>query len=347
MKLRPWVVTFTLLAAPSARAAERDAATAQALFDQGRALMAEKKYGEACPKLAESQRLDPGMGTLFHLGDCYEGSGKIASAWAAYLEVASLAAASGQTDRMNAAEARAKKLEPRLPRLTIVVPEASRLTDLRVTRDDVEVGSVQWGTPLPVDPGPHKITASAPGHRSFTDSVVLKEGGTASLPVPVLETAPDQPPATTSPQPATSPVAPPLSATSSASGAPPADVSGGGGPGPLVIGLGALGIVGIGAGTVLGFMAKSKFDASKQHCNPGNENLCNAEGVELRDNAFTLGNVSTVGFIVGGVALAGAAVLWIVDSGSSSEKTAADRRAFRAGVSPNLGRPTLVLEGSF
>lgn len=346
MKLRPWIVMSASLATSTARAAGGDAATAQALFDQGRALMAEKKYAEACPKLAESQRLDPGMGTLFHLGDCYEGSGKIASAWAAYLEVASLAAAAGQTEREGAAKARAQKLEPRLPRLTIVVPEASRLPDLRVVRDDVDVGSVQWGAPLPVDPGPHKVVASAPGHRSFTDSVVLKEGGSASLPIPLLETAPDQPAATAPAQaPAMSTLAPPSATPTGGAGGPPPDVSGGG-PSPLVIGLGALGIVGIGAGTVLGFMAKSKFDESKEHCNSSNENLCTAEGVDLRDKAFTFGNISTVGFVVGGVALAGAAVLWIVDSGSS-EKPTATTGFVRAGVTPNPGRPTFVMEGRF
>ena len=347
MKPRPWMLVLAWLAAPTAHAVERDAATAQALFDQGRALMAEKKYSEACPKLAESQRLDPGMGTLYHLADCYEGSGKVASAWAAFLEVASLAAAAGQTDRVNAAETRAKRLEARLPRLTIVVPDASRLPDLRVVRDDVDVGSVQWGTPLPVDPGAHKVVASAPGHRSFTDSVVLKEGGSATLPIPVLEAAPEEP-APAAAQPAAPPptTGSPSSPVTDRSAEPPqADSSGG--PGALVIGLGALGVVGIGAGTVLGFMTKSKFDESKQHCNPGNENLCNAQGVELRDNAFTLGNLSTVGFIVGGVALAGAAVLWIVDSGSSNEKTTAERRSLRAGLSPNPGRPTFVMEGSF
>jgi len=91
-------------------------------------------------------------------------------------------------------------------------------------------------------------------------------------------------------------------------------------------------------------MTKSKFDESKEHCNPGNENLCDAQGVELRDKAFTLGNISTVGFIVGGVALAGAAVLWIADSGSSNSKTGL---SVRAGVAARHARPTFVMEGSF
>lgn len=346
MKLRPWVVMFAFgwLTASTAHAAEHDPAAAQALFDQGRALMNDKKYAEACPKLEESQRLDPGMGTLFHLADCYERWGKLASAWAAFLDVASLAAAAGQTDRENAAKARAQNLEPRLPRITITVPEMSRLPELRVTRDDVDVGSAQWGSPLPVDPGPHRVVASAPGRRAFTNDVVLKEGATENLTIPALEAARE-----------TAAPAPPLAQPAVTSPPPRApehnvepahDQGSSGGPGPIVIGLGALGVVGIGAGTVLGLMAKSKFDDSKEHCNPDNENVCTAQGVELRDDAFTLGNLSTVGFIVGGVALAGAGVVWLVQSGSSKE-TASTGRSFRAGVSPNFGRPTLVMQGSF
>ena len=112
-------VSFSCLVALPLAAQQRDPAAAQALFDQGRALMKAKNYSEACPKLAESQRLDPGIGTQFHLADCYENQGKLASAWAAFHEVASMAAASNQPDREKAAKARAARLEPRLPRLTM------------------------------------------------------------------------------------------------------------------------------------------------------------------------------------------------------------------------------------
>ena len=96
-----------------------DKAAAQSLFDEGRKLMSAGKYAEACPKLAESQKLDPGVGTQFHLSDCYEKLGQTASAWAGFLEAASSTKSMGQGDREKVARDRAAALAPRLSKLTI------------------------------------------------------------------------------------------------------------------------------------------------------------------------------------------------------------------------------------
>ena len=53
-----------------------DKAAAEALFDQGVRLMKQNSFSDACPKLEESERIDPAVGTLLYLGECYERVGK-------------------------------------------------------------------------------------------------------------------------------------------------------------------------------------------------------------------------------------------------------------------------------
>ena len=74
-------------------------AAAEALFDEGRRLKGDGKFSEACPKFEESQKMAPGMGTLYNLADCYEHLGKLASAWTFYIEAAGAAQVAGQKDR--------------------------------------------------------------------------------------------------------------------------------------------------------------------------------------------------------------------------------------------------------
>src|SRR6185312_13224264 len=103
-----------------ARAAE-DEAAARALFFEARRLVAAGNYAAACPKFEDSYRLDPGIGTSFNLADCYEHSGRTASAWARFLDVAAATKAAGQLDRERVARARAAALEPKLARMTLKV----------------------------------------------------------------------------------------------------------------------------------------------------------------------------------------------------------------------------------
>jgi thioredoxin-like negative regulator of GroEL len=84
------LLATSLVLAPTLARAD-DTAGAQALFNDGKKLMTSGKYADACPKLEESQRLAPAIGTKFNLADCYEHTGRLASAWAAFLSVAAAA----------------------------------------------------------------------------------------------------------------------------------------------------------------------------------------------------------------------------------------------------------------
>src|SRR6516165_8666630 len=85
--------------APAALQAAGDEAEARVLFFEARKLVAAGQYSSACPKFEESYRLDPGIGTNFNLADCYEHTGRIASAWARFLDVAASTRAAGQIER--------------------------------------------------------------------------------------------------------------------------------------------------------------------------------------------------------------------------------------------------------
>src|SRR5438067_1140228 len=102
-----------------------DKAAAEALFDQGRSAMQEGDFGKACGLLERSQHIDPGIGTLLYLAECYEKSGRTASAWATFREAADAADRARETGRSKMGRDRAARLEPLRSRLTIqVTPEA-------------------------------------------------------------------------------------------------------------------------------------------------------------------------------------------------------------------------------
>jgi hypothetical protein len=180
-----------LLAAPAAAlgAPRTDAEKqAQLLFDEGLRLMNQKRFADACPKLAQSQELDPGMGTQFRLAECYEKLGKLASAYEAYVAVMEAARAAKKLDRESVAQRRASALEPKIPRLTIDVPAAvSSLEGVEVERDGKPVDRKLWGTAVPVDAGDHTVSVKAPGRVPWEGKVTLEGMGKLSLSVPALD----------------------------------------------------------------------------------------------------------------------------------------------------------------
>src|SRR6476661_3375733 len=117
------VLCAALFLAPHAHAggdSEGGAAAAESLFQEARKLVDARRYGEACPKFAASQKIAPAIGTLLNLADCYEKNNQLASAWAKFHEAIALAQRLGRGNREQTARDRADKLEPRLIKLAIL-----------------------------------------------------------------------------------------------------------------------------------------------------------------------------------------------------------------------------------
>jgi hypothetical protein len=55
---------------PRSSSTTETAAGAQALFVEGRRLVAQGQYAAGCEKLDQSEKLDPAPGTLINLADC-------------------------------------------------------------------------------------------------------------------------------------------------------------------------------------------------------------------------------------------------------------------------------------
>jgi hypothetical protein len=284
-----------------------DKAAAQSLFDEGKALLTAGKVAEACPKLEESLRLDPGIGTMLFLGECWERQGRTASAWAQFKEAESQAEKQGDP-RLTIARDRASRLAPDLSKLVVEVPKQSAIEGLVVTRDGTEIGRALWGRPTPVDPGEHVVRATAPGHVAWESKVSVgkkADSVSASVPLLVAEASVAKPPP---PTPVTPPVAPPAEEPEGRGGTQRA----------LGLGLGVAGLVGVGFGVGFGLSAISKNDRADAEC-PGG--ACSQEGVTAGDDARQQGNLSTIAFVVGGVLLGGGAVLFFTAPRARSSAT--------------------------
>lgn len=278
-----------------------NAALANALFDEGKRLMQAGKYAEACTKFADSQRLDPGVGTILNLAACYEKNGQMASAWSAYRAAAAAARDKGQTAREQAARESVARLEPGLAKVIVTVTPQPDDASLNVMLDGVAIPTGLRGLPSPVDPGNHKVEASGTGKKPWSKSFAIAGAGTTPVLVPVLESAPVQAQAS---QPAAG------SAPAPASG-PPMDAEPRDGKSQRTVALivGGVGVVGVGLGTAFGLMAKSANADSEPLCNA--RDMCTTQGSDYRDSAISKAAISTVAFSIGGAGLLGGAILWI------------------------------------
>jgi hypothetical protein len=276
--------------------AQDNSGAVEALFSEGKRLAGENKFAEACPKFLASYNLEHRLGTLLNLADCYEKNRQLASAWARFVEARTLAQRSNQIERAEYASQHAADLEPKLSKLTIQ-PKSPKAVQLNLDGSPVDPG--EYGVAIAVDAGKHTLEATAPDKKPWRAEIVVAPNADHKVvDVPDLLDAPKPPP------------------TEVASDQAHRGMSGRAVAGLVVAGVG---IAGVAVGVTFGALALSKNSSSDSYCNVGGvKDACYAQGVSLRSDAVTFGNVSTAFLIVGGAAIATGAVIFITAPSSGA-----------------------------
>jgi hypothetical protein len=288
--------------------------------------MSERKYQAACEKFEGSEELDPALGTMLRLADCYGRAGKTASAWAMFVDVASTARTRNETEREQIATERASDLEKRLSMLELDVA-ASDTPGLGIRVNGLAVPHGSWNAPLPQDPGPMRIEVQAPGRKSWLTTVELGQGPTLKrVAVPALSLAP-----------ASEADAHPRARAAATS---EATQSHGGTLRTLGYIMGGAGLLGLGAAGFLTVRTETTNDESRTHCRTSDFSACSQDGVNLRNDARSLGNAATVAWVGGTALLAGGVVLLL-----TAPKDAPETR--NAGVQLRLLPAGFDVEGRF
>ena len=293
--------------------------------------MEARRYAEACPRFAESQRLDPGGGTQMNLALCHEKEGKTATAWAEFNTALSQAIKDGRKDRLTLARERIAALEAILPRLTVTVAPGEEVAGLDVKLDGVSVGKLVLGSPAAVDPGTHRVDASAPGRQAWSVLVPITAGETKQIQVPQLSVeslvaVPPLPPPTYVSSPA--PLAPQIVASSPPPPSPVAWQSATK-PNPVFYTVLITGAVVLAASAITGGLALMEHNTSLEVCQPARQYCSDPNGITAAGNAHDLAVASTVTLGIG--VLAGTLLLFIPTRSpipiSGPEKTASARGA--------------------
>jgi tetratricopeptide (TPR) repeat protein len=279
----PWLLVPLTVAVGSAAADTKDKDRADTLFKQGKTLMTEQRYAEACEAFEASFKLDPGIGVELNVAKCYEEWGKLRRAFRAYQQADQMAKDANDAREPKIADLVAQ-IEPQVPKLTIKLSADAASHKLVVLVDGEKLEERALGAPRQVDPGPHVIEWTADAGPKQTKVVAVARASTSEVVVDL----------------------PHDSATAAIASAP----HGGFTSNQQRIAAYASGIGGVvllGVSSYLALSAKSQYDhALKVDCG-GQTDMCDPTGLTQTHNARTKANIAT-GVFIGGVVAVGAGV---------------------------------------
>ncbi len=227
------------------------------------------------------------------------------------------------TTARRAAETLMAELGTRIPSVTVVVANGEPGQPTVIVFDNEVVPPAAAQAPRKVNPGRHSIVARSGALEKKQDvDVAEREAKTVTIDLKPVVHPPDLD------QPAPTP----------ASGASPL-------PTILIYGGFGLGAVGIGVGSVTGIMSFSQVSDVKKDCNPSG--VCLPSRADDLDSAKSLGTVSTIAFIAGGVGVAAGIVGLVLQGKESSREAAPQSASAKITIRPEVSPTWMGLRGTF
>jgi tetratricopeptide (TPR) repeat protein len=318
MKLFATILTLLVLANV---AGADNKAKADQLFKDGKRLMDEKRYSEACDDFEESYKLDPSIGAELNVAKCYQDWGKIGHAYTSFQLALKMAKEKGDT-RADKIEGILTELDSQVPRLTIKLTKTAP-KGFQVTMDGRPVTVI--GEAFPVDPGPKTLEWWVGKSPKKQKIVAVERGGESEVTLDVPTVVDKDESGDTSTDSNDHDKKHDKSDNTEKKVQPGRNQRIGG------IALGGAGVLAVGVSSIMTLSARGKYnDALRMYCN-NSKSGCDAQGIQITHDARSTANAATVIFLIGMAAVGGGVALYLLapkpgaddeDDGGSGEQEA-------------------------
>ncbi len=277
------------VASPAVAAPQTDSQRALALGYEGDALFEKKDWDQAYERFKQADALAHSPVFVLYMARCRKNAGRLIEAAAMYAKITAEPLGTNAPkpfkEALKAASTELAEVRSKIP--SVIVEVTGRPAAEIEVRIDGRV--VRPKERIEVDPGSHAILVTAPGSEAKREIEVQAGSGTTTVKLDL-----------------------PKRAAGDGGEAKPAETRGSIVPGVVTLSLAA---VGFELGAITGGLAASDASAVKENCV---DESCLASDAERLDRSRLLGNISTAGFIFGGVSLVTGIVLIAVRPGGTT-----------------------------
>jgi len=161
-----------LAARPAAAQDKKELSKARAQFQRAIELEQAGNYSTALEQFRDVGQVRMTPQVRFHIASCEEKLGRLVTALGGYQLAFADADSVGEEFKAEV-DAAVTRLQASIPKLLIQRGSGAEAAEIQL--DGVTLGASSVGVPVPLDPGPHAISAKAPGALPFSQTVTILE----------------------------------------------------------------------------------------------------------------------------------------------------------------------------